>query len=185
MNVKPLSWTLPLLVAMVGCIPSLNPIFTNDNLVFDPAFVGLWKQPDSPATWNFTQFDEKSYHLVYSDNEGRQGRFLARLADVQGTLFLDLFPAEIESNANSFYKFHLVPIHTVYLVNRTGPEMELAAIDFQWLQTYLGEHPEAIEHATYDGRKLITASTADLQDFVLRHKERFTGEFSLGRDATE
>ena len=44
---------------------------------------------------------------------------------------------------------------------------------------------KARREPSYDGRKLISSSTAALQDFVLRHKDRFTGEFSLERDATE
>ena len=80
-----------------------------------------------------------------------------------------------------FYKLHLVPIHTIDLVKRTEPNLELAAIDYKWLDKYLTDHPGAIQFATFNGRKMITAPTEDVQAFVLKHKEIFTSDFNLAR----
>jgi hypothetical protein len=94
-------------------------------------------------------------------------------------LFLDLYPENAQVDASDFYKFHLVPIHTIYRVRSTQPKLELAVIDFKWLDEYLASHPEEIECATFNGRKLITAPTSAVQRFVLAHKEHFTSEFPL------
>jgi hypothetical protein len=166
---------------LTGCLPSLNPVYTDRDLVFDPGVVGLWKQPKSKASWEFTKRDDKSYNLVYTDEEGHSGRFIARLARVDETLFLDLFPQEVQDEGSGFYKFHLVPIHTIYVVRRTTPDVELAAIDYEWLEGFLTEHPGSIPHATFNGRRLITASTQELQAFVLQHKDAFKTKFSLQR----
>ena len=166
---------------LAGCLPSLNPVYTERDLTFDPAVVGMWKQPKSAASWEFTKRDDKSYELVYTDESGHTGRFVARLAKIDGTLFLDLFPQEIPGEENGFYKFHLVPMHTVYLVRRTTPNLELAGMDYGWLDEYLAKNPGAIAHATFNGRQLITASTAELQAFVGHHKDAFNGEFRLER----
>jgi hypothetical protein len=61
------------------------------------------------------------------------------------------------------------------------PNLELAAIDYRWLDKYLTDHPGAIQFATFNGRKMITAPTEDVQAFVLEHKEMFKGEFNLER----
>lgn len=170
------------LTLLGGCLPSLNPVFTDENLVFDREMLGVWIQPGAKSRWDFTERDEKSYRLMYTDQDGHQGRFVARLAEVEGIRYLDLFPEHIETDASAFYKFHLVPIHTVYWVRRTTPNLELMAFDNKWLEKYLTEHPNEIQFAAFDGRKLITAPTKDVQAFVLKHKDAFSGEFALRRE---
>jgi hypothetical protein len=177
-------WPLISLIVVAGCIPSLNPVYRNENLVLDASVLGAWKQPKSAATWKFTERDNKSYNLVYTDEKGQQGRFIACVADIQGKRFLDLFPEEAMPEASGFYKFHLVPIHTIYLVRGTQPNLELAAINYPWLDDYVADHPGAIEHATFGGRTLITASTEQVQAFVLAHQDAFTVPFELERSPT-
>jgi hypothetical protein len=174
-----IGWSLAGLALIAGCIPSLNPLYTDETIVFEPALVGTWKQPQGAARWQFTKRDEKSYGLVYTDDQGQQGRFIGRLVRLEGELFLDLYPEDEQIDASGFYKFHLVPMHTIYRVRGPQPKLELAAIDFKWLDEYLAAHPQEIECATFSGRKLITAPTAEVQKFVLAHKDRFTSEFPL------
>lgn len=172
-------WMLAVLTLIVGCIPSLNPVYTDETLTFDPALLGVWKQPGEKTRWDFAKLDEKTYRLIYADEKGQQGRFLGRLAKLDGELFLDLYPEEVKMEANGFYKFHLVPIHTIYRVQKTDGKLALSAIDFRWLDEYLTSHPGEIEFATFNGRKMITGPTAAVQKFVLAHKEMFTNKFDL------
>ena len=178
-----LCWGVIGLTALAGCVPSLNPVYRPEDLVFDSSVVGMWTQTGEKARWEFTQRDDKSYRLLYTDNEGRQGRFVAHLAKIEGDLFLDLFPEEVEMGVNSFYKFHLVPIHTIYLVRQTKPGLELAAIDFKWLEEELNKQPATIQSSTFNGRKLITAPTDEVRAFIVKNKESFTGRFNLQRAA--
>ena len=171
-----------ILAAVAGCIPSLNPAYKEENLVYKSQFVGVWSQPNAKAKWNFAKRGDKSYTLSYQDEEGRQGRFIGHLANIEETLFLDLFPEDTNGAANGFYKFHLVPIHTIYLVRETESGLKLAAIDYKWLDKYLAEHGDEIATATFDGRKLITAQTEDVQKFLVKHKEEFRGDFNLVRE---
>lgn len=182
MNKKLLFCGALVLAAVAGCIPSLNPAYKEENLAFNAQFVGVWTQPNSKAKWNFAKRDDKSYSLSFHDEEGRQSRFVAHLAKIEGILFLDLFPEETKGDANGFYKFHMVPIHTIYLVRETEPGLKLAAIDYKWLDKYLAEHGDEVATATFDGRKMITAQTEDVQKFLVRHKEEFKGDFKLVRE---
>jgi len=181
MNAKIITWTLVGVLAVAGCIPSMNPVYLSQDLVFDTSVIGMWRQPNSKETWEFAKRDNKSFNLVYTNEEGQQGKFIAHLARIDGNLFLDLYPDEAQSNAVGFYKFHLVPIHTIYLVRRTSPNLELAAVNYPWLDDYLDDHPSEIQHATFGGRKLITAPTEQVQAFVLSHLEAFTAPFELER----
>jgi hypothetical protein len=172
---------LAALLLVAGCMASLNPVFRDEDLVFDPAMLGVWTQPDSSDTWELSPGNGKSYWLVYTDKDGRESRFVARLANIDGTRFLDLFPEDMSPDANPFYKLHLTPIHTIYLVRNIDNGVELGAMDNDWLQKYLADHPDAIEHATFNGNKLITAPTDDVRAFVLKHKDAFTGKIYLER----
>jgi hypothetical protein len=167
------------LTLVAGCVPSLNPVYTDEQLVFMEDVLGTWQQSESPNRWEFTKRDDKSYWLLYTEEDGRQGRFVAHVADLNGTMFLDLFPAEIETDATGFYNFHLVPIHTIYRVRSTGSNLELSVVDYRWFDKQLSEHPEAIQFATFNGRKLITAPTEDVQAFVVEHKDKFTANIKL------
>ena len=172
-------WTMIGLTLIAGCIPSLNPVYTDETLTFEPALIGVWKQPATKARWDFARLDDKTYRLSYTDDNDQQGHFLGRLAKLDSELFLDVYPEEVHMDGNGFYKFHLVPIHTIYRVKQADGHLKLSAIDFQWLDDYLTSHPTEIETATFNGRTMITGPTAAVQKFVLAHKEMFTSDFDL------
>jgi hypothetical protein len=180
MNKKLALWFIVVLL-LAGCVPSLNPVFTEKDLVFDASVLGVWVQPNARAQWQLSRHSENSYRVVYTDKNGHEGRFVAHLANVDGTKFLDMFPEQMESDAGGFYNIHLVPTHTIYRVLQSKPNLELAAIDYKWFDQHLNDSPDAIQHVTFNGRKLITAPTEDLQAFVVKHKDKFTSTVTLER----
>ena len=183
MSTKMICLPLVLLVFMIGCLPSLNPVYTEKQVVFEPAVIGQWKQENSNVVWDFRKAGEKAYQLVYTDNDGQMGRFVATLAEIEGQYFLDLYPEEVSIDANAFYRLHLVPIHTVYRVKSIEPEFVLSAIDGKWLESFLAENPDQVQHAKYHNRTLITAETAELQEFVTANEDAFTVDVVLERVA--
>src|SRR6187401_3334085 len=79
---------------LAGCIPTLHPLYTDDDVIFDPALVGLWAEENSKDTWLYEKVDDKSYRLTYTDGEGKKGEFQARLLKLGGFRFLDLYPED-------------------------------------------------------------------------------------------
>ncbi len=181
MNTNIFRTTLVGTIFLAGCVPTLNPVYTEENLVFESSVLGVWKQENTKATWDFTKHGDKQYRLVFTDKTGQSGRFIAHLAKIDETTFLDLSLEKSEIEANAFYKYHLLPIHSVYMVKKLEPKMELTTIDLRWLNSYLESHPDSIQHATQGNRKLITASTKELQAFLLKHKDKFTAQLNLKR----
>lgn len=167
--------------AAVGCVPSMQPSYSEKDLTFDPQVVGFFQQEKSAATWDFTKTGDKEYQLIYTDDQGRSGRFAGHIAAYGGAKFLDLHPVKEDVQANEFYKFHLLPIHTTYMVQETTPDLKLAGFDMGWLNEYLTANPEAISNTTFDSQHLITAPTEELQAFLLEHRDHFTAVFSLKR----
>ncbi len=174
-------WWMIGLVLISGCVPSMHAIYTDKDLVFNPEFVGVWQQQDSPETWEFEKRDAKSYRLIYTDRQGHSGSFIAHLADIEGTQFLDLFPEQIEDATPGFYRFHQVPIHSIYLVKEAGGKVVLAAIDYPWLEKYVKDHSADLPSATFGSRHMLTASTEQLQRFLIDNKDRFIHNFELQR----
>jgi len=175
-------YVLPLVLALVlvGCVPSLHPLYTEEDLVFDPALVGVWSGEGSTETWAFTKSGEKVYRLVYTDREGKTGPFDAHLLSVDGRLYLDLFPADLEIPENDFYKGHLLPVHTFMRVKEIGSSLRMAPLSPEWVDQYLKDHPDAVRHEMVDDRLVLTAGPKELQAFLAAHEESegVFGEFS-------
>jgi hypothetical protein len=180
---KTITWCMVGLLLFSGCVPTLNAIYTDKDLVFDPSVVGVWSQRNSSETWSFQQRDAKSYRLTYTDREGHTGNFVAHLAEVEGLRFLDLFPEQHENDSPGFYRIHYVPIHTVYLVKETGDKVVLAAMDGAWLEPYLTAHTAEVPSVSIGSSRMLTASTERLQRFLVDNKDRFLHEVELTRQA--
>ncbi len=155
----------------VGCVRSLYPIYTDNDLVFEPGLVGRWAEENSKATWAFSKASTNEYELVYTDDAGKQGTFSAHLARVGGKLFLDLFPAAAELKENDFYQFHLIRVHTFAYVRQIEPTLQMTFPDPEWLKNYVKDNPDSIRHETIENEVVLTAPTKELQNFWLKHTD--------------
>ena len=159
------------LVVFGGCLPSLHPLYTPEDLVFKPELLGCWGE-DNDETWTFAQDDKKSYTLTIN-NQGETGTFSAHLLTLDKTLYLDLIATDLgELDVCDFYKMSIYPVHIFMKVEQISPELTLTFMDPEWVEEYLKENPDELE-LTLAGddneRRLITASTEQLQTFVKKH----------------
>lgn len=159
--------------ALLGaCIPSLNPFYTQKDVVFEPKLVGLWQEKektDEPQLWKFEEDKEKVYNLTVTEKEGKQGEFEAHLFKLNEQYFLDIIATEIGTNVADLTTASLIPGHLLFRILQFEPELKLAGTDYDWLQKYLKEHPKALAHHVESDRITLTADTRDLQSFVLKH----------------
>ena len=173
-----LALVLVALCGLIGCIPtSINPLYTGQDLVFDPALIGVWSETgDSKETWAFEKAGDTVYKLVFTENDGKTGHFEAHLLKLGLTQFLDLFPDESgieEMNRSGFYKVHLLRTHSFLKVTQIEPALQMAPLDLKWLREFLGKHPKAIRHQKIgegdDAQIVLTASTPEVRKFVEKH----------------
>jgi hypothetical protein len=171
-----------LLAGLLGCcVPSLHPLYTDKELVFDEKLLGSWGE--SNQTWEFKKGEkEKSYDLI-TDEKGKKGEFTVYLVKIQDTskadkekksarqtlLFLDLYPKEPNLETTDFYKFHLLPVHTFLKIERVGTTLKIQAMNPEKLQEMLKDRPDLIKHEVVEDRIVLTASTKQLQKFMLEH----------------
>jgi len=191
-----------------GCIPvmSLHPLYTEEDLVFEEKLLGTWVD-DSNNIWEFKDANEqeKMCKLIFVDNEDKKGSFVARLVKLENKLFLDVFPNQLPCKAEKqkhqlvedkimltvkvspkwhYNTFFFVPFHSFIKINSIKPHLKMQLTDDEGMGKLLAEDPNAIKHEIVDGTLVLTASTKELQAFVLKYADDsrlFTDEIIYSR----
>lgn len=155
-----------LAVNLDGCLRSLHPFYTEKTLIFDQNLIGTWVDKDTSA-WTFVQTNAKAYELIYTE-KGSPGRFEAHLVRLGKYTFLDLFPKE-PIMQNGFYKFHLVPVHTIMQIWIEERKIRMAMLNHDWFKDQVDKKKVKLAHEHRENEIILTASTEDLQKFVLKY----------------
>jgi len=161
-------------VLLCSCIPSVNPFYTDKDVVYDARLLGEWQEKDksdNPDVWKFESTTNKTYKLTVTEKEGKQGRFNAHLFQLKQEYFLDLIPDDCNyaTNQADLVAASMYPGHLLVRVPQLEPELKLAFFDFDWLQKHLEKNPKALAHHKEGDHIVLTAGTRDLQRFVLKH----------------
>jgi len=165
--------TCQVIVALVtlatGCVRTLHPLYTEQDVIFDPALVACWAEEGEEESWHFSRGEDKSYQLVYTDDKGKTGRFVAHLLKLDGQMFIDLFPTDPELSQSDFYAFHILPVHTFMYVRQIRPTLQMSFPDVDRLKALLAKDPAAIKHEKIEDEIILTAGTPEMQAFWIRH----------------
>jgi hypothetical protein len=157
---------------LAACIPSVHPYYTEKDVVFEPKLIGEWQEKDKaeePQSWKFEEGKDKAYNLTVTEKEGKRGEFEAHLFKLKQDYFLDIVATEIGTNVADLITASIIPGHLLLRIPQIEPELKLAMIDFDWLDKHLKEHPKSLAHHRENDRIALTAETAELQSFVLKH----------------
>jgi hypothetical protein len=177
---------LPLLIVAVliaACVPSVNPFYFDKDAITDARLVGTWQEDATkshPETWVFEAGADKSYAATLTDDEGKTGKFDAHLFKLGATTFIDLTPADCDyaTNQAGLVGVAMIPGHLLQRVQLGEKKLSVAICDSDWLKKFLEKNPAAIAHRMNDKEIILTAETAALQKFVLKHlgKDELFGE---------
>lgn len=204
-------YCLAALLAGCGPIFSLHPLFTKETIVFDEKLLGTWAdEPNKPEnTWEFARLEEAAagglaqefrddfqrfyrLNVTSKDNDKVQrGSVVACLVKLEDRLFLDVFPDKFPSGEQDVEKmplrynaFLFVPVHTFIKVGFVSNQLKLGLTDDEKFAKLLEAEPAAVRHEMLDDRPILTASTKELQAFVLKHasdERLFADEMTLTR----
>jgi hypothetical protein len=168
-----------------GCLPSLHQLYTDETLIFEEGLVGKWRT-DGDDIWQFRRAEEKGYELRIYETQEECGRFEAHLVEIDGRMFLDLYPDdEAISDLDDFYALHLLPVHTFIKVNQILPTLQLHMMDPGKVEEMLKNDPNAVKHEIADESIVLTATTEQLQAFLVTHVETLFGHESDNTDDAE
>ncbi|HEU4365891.1 MAG TPA: hypothetical protein VFT13_10570 [Candidatus Krumholzibacteria bacterium] len=154
---------------LTGCyVQSLHPLYSDRTSIFDPALIGTWvAEEDDEFVFTLEDTTRGVYTLV-CDESGATARFQAVLAEMDETLFLDIFPEEPD-NDNGFYRDHLMRVHSILKLELTADTLSVFDFDAEWLSTLAAEKKLALPHVLMDGAVLLTGTTGELQTFVRKY----------------
>lgn len=151
-------------LALTGCdsISFLYPIYEKQDLANDIDLSGDWIG-DGKERWRFTRNSGGPYKLEYLE-KNETLTFEANLVRISNQLYLDLATTP-EGTA--------IRGHAVARVAETPDTLQLAWFDFNWLAERLEKDRALAYERPCTGKNkrcyVITASTADLQNFLMRH----------------
>ena len=186
-----------LAVILGGCVPviSLHPLYTEKDIVVDKKLCGTWvDDANNPKTiWEFKCIDEpkNAYKLIFTDEEGMKGSFVAHLVKLQNRFFLDIFPSELPWEPEDpnkmdwpYNSLFLIPAHTFVKIDSIESQLKLRLTLESNMEKLLKENPNAVEHTSVGDRLVLTGSTKELQAFVIKYADDervFTEQVTLSR----
>jgi hypothetical protein len=172
-------------------VPSLEPLYSEQDLVFGPDLIGVWEAADDPSreptlTWTFERGEGNAYRLTIREGEA-SAAFDAHLLRLGEATYLDFFPVvppdcvPVPADESGFPEsavpvlqaVHFVPVHSFWRVLLDGDDMQVAALSPDWLGRQLEQGRVRINHKPYEDEHviLLTAPTADLQQLIHEHAD--------------
>jgi len=170
-----------LLAALLGgCVPvlSLHSLYTEKDVAFEEKLLGSWVQDNNESTWEFKRIDDpkNAYKLIFSNEKGQKGSFVALLVKLEDSLFLDVFPDEFPCDPDDpnktdwlFNVFFFIPAHTFIKIDSIEPKLKMRLTNEDKMEKLLEQDPNAVKHTSIWDRLILTASTKELQAFVLKY----------------
>ena len=160
MRLRFLLTALTLAVLMTGCtVRSLNPLYTDKDVVFEPALLGTWaEQGDASSNWTIQKSGENGYRLVSS--EGMK-TLEGRLVKLSGRLFLDVTPKDGDDSFE-------IPAHLFVKVELSGDTLRTAMLDADWVDKTADLKALGLSYIRIGDKVVLTGPTNQLQSFVVR-----------------
>ncbi len=159
-----------LAMLLSGCVWSVHPLYTEKEVAFEPALVGVWATADGEKTAIIQPGEGKTYEITYLSNdlsEGASGKYSARLVRLGDYLFLDVRPDKkaVDTLMEAKPVWYLLPTHTFYRVQLNGDAVTVSLVDDELVTK---SEPSTLAHeeiGAEDGENgyLLTASSAELQ----------------------
>jgi hypothetical protein len=149
---------------LTGCVPSIEPLYTDRDVTSDPRVAGAWTVKGGEMT---VTADGRGYKVAYTDNESPVHRmnFKAHLVKLGGTPFVDLFPEPPQDMSC----YPCVPMHMFAKLTIQGNTLRVDLFDPSWFDKMAKEGKITTGHTMVGDGYMLTAKTADLQAFVLRY----------------
>lgn len=169
-------------LSLQGCIvKSIYPFFKESDVIFRPELVGNWTDEEG-TPWNIhvNPYKPNSYELHCTKND-RDVALAGNLFTIEGNLYLDLFPVSDNSEEVLVFDLHLVPTHSVAIVESlSSDEVQIKWFDESWLASMFSQNRIRIGHEKIldtadnpkddDGMYLLTARTDELQKFIVKYR---------------
>jgi len=194
MKTRIISTMLVLMLLAGSCIPSLFPLYTKDDIVLDDRIIGSWdgggngiwtieKQEYHPKaafmspTW--TEPDDETdpekimYRLTVYDTDEEdtlEAEFIMHLLELDGQMYANYYPKSWELD-HDFLSWHMIETHNFSKISISDDHFETEFFYPTYLMELIEKNKIRISHLTLGENILVTASTRDLQKFVIKYSD--------------
>lgn len=145
-----------LCLVQVGCIQSLHPYYTEDDVYFDEGLIGSWDEGE----WNVAKGDEPNvYEVRMTEGDGKEF-YKGVLFKIEGESYMD-FRGGAEPESKNF-----VAVHTAAKLDIKEDKVVVRFLNRDKIKEMLMERPGLLEHEIIDGEVLLTDETENLQRFI-------------------
>ena len=169
-------------------IKSINPFFTEKDVIFKNEILGSWTDNDS-GKWDIEQYKfskgwnrgdslDNSYRVLYTDNEGYKAVFNAHIFKLNTDYYIDFFLLMADNfNDDEVITTHLLPTHSLAKLNlRNNSDIEIKWFNEDWLKQLFNENKIKLSHQIVNSQDenigefyVLTASTEELQKFIVKY----------------
>jgi hypothetical protein len=168
-----------MMIFLAGCIASIHPLYTSKDVVFEESLVGEWFEKNNSNRWVFESSGDSAYILTYYENGVFGGDSISTLSKFETILlklknqyFLDLYPGDNDHiPLSSLLSTTLFPVHTFAKLTFTDGEFVVSFFSNEWLQQSISENKLKIAHERANSQIILTASTTDLQEMVIKNAD--------------
>jgi hypothetical protein len=113
--------------ATPGCLVlSLNPVYDDTTLAWEPALVGHWIDADDNATLNIERGEWRSYRVHYQ-HPIETGDLTGYVTVVGNDKYLDLMPVRGQDRGS-----FVIPVHALLRLRLEGDRLELTPLSYDW-----------------------------------------------------
>lgn len=178
-----LRWTclgicLLAILFLSGCwVPSLNALFEDSDIVYDPGLEGLWVANDGSASITFTRDGQaKCYKVVYWEEGGSKfgpehdetTKLYACLGRIGNSTFLDVTAGD-DQNFTEALAAHLAATHTFWRIELGTDTLSMQTLKNEWFDEMAKKKKLGLAYVPQKDHILLTASTPVLKDFFKRN----------------
>lgn len=125
------------------------------------------------------------YLVVYEDLNDEQpdsAYFFGKFVQLDQNYYLDLYPFDVFDIG--FWSGHLFPVHTFSKVELNNDSLTINLFKDSWIEEQIRDNRVRIKHERIDDSVLITASTEELQKFIIKYgnmSEAFRDPITMNR----
>jgi len=177
MRIFTITVLLAALFILSGCwVFSIQPLYEDKDITYDPTLVGTWWQPSAGCTLVITSKPEdRTYQLEYTASKtsdaclfepGTKFNITGRMVKLNGRMYMDVYQPSRDDGVG----FPSVPLHSAYLVTLDKISLSLTPLDDDWLDKAVAGKKFSVERTkTPDFDLILSGPTAELQELYSKH----------------
>jgi hypothetical protein len=172
-----------LVFASAGCLsvqPSLLPLFTPGESLAMPGIVGTWVEDgddpngDDPLVLTFRPLGNDGYEMTLTEGSRvTRGTFAVRFGRLQDDRYWDLTALPLD-HEEGLWTEHRLPLHSFARLRWEEDRLEVRLVEAGRVKDAIQEGRLEVPHLELatDHDLMLTASTAELQRFLVEHAEQ-------------